>query len=99
MSFVSDLHKNNYLSSLSFADLIAQRRILKAKIKYYTHVYEEAEEAELENQDDYGMLATIQAEMDYADHRIYQCELKIATVNKLLLARSIAIWKQKKSAP
>jgi len=97
MSFLSDFHKNKYLVNLSIADLIAQRRILKAKMIYFQKIFEDAEEAELENLEDYGMLATIQAEMDYADYRISRCEEKIAVVDKHIMAHCIQIWKGKKT--
>jgi hypothetical protein len=95
MSYFKQIHKNQYLVSLSIQDLIAQRRILKAKMKYFQNLYDEGELAEEENQDDYGMLATIQAEMSYAEHCMLRCERKLKLVDRLIISKSIQLWKTK----
>jgi hypothetical protein len=81
---------------LSVPDMIAYRQILKKKLKYYRDLYDEAALAEEENQDDYGMLATLQAEMDYAETKMMRCENKMDAISRMIIFKSITFWMKKK---
>jgi hypothetical protein len=84
MSFSKIIHKDQYLQNLSFAELESLKTITEKKKLYYENVLKEATKAEEENQDDYGMLATAQAEMDYAESQILKCEKRLALLYLLM---------------
>lgn len=78
------MHQEQYLQTLTMSELIALQSITKKKMTYYQEVYKMAEQAEAENQDDYGMLATAQAEMDSAEVCIMRCEQKLRLLETLI---------------
>ena len=84
------------LKWLSVPEMIAYRQVIKGKMKYYQNLFDEAALAEEQNQDDYGMLASIQDEMDYAEERLMRCEKKLERINRLIIAKSVEIWMKKK---
>ena len=96
MSLYIPMHKHRHIMDLSVPDMIAYRQILKKKLKYYRDLYDEAALAEEENQDDYGMLATLQAEMDYAETKMMRCENKMDAISRMIIFKSITFWMKKK---
>ncbi len=84
MSFSRMAHKNQYLQNLSSIELHSLKDITEKKKTYYESLLKEAIKAEEENQDDYGMLATAQAEMDYAERKILKCEKKLKVIRTFL---------------
>jgi len=84
MTMFKQIHKNEYLQTLSSTELDCLRSITEKKIVYYKNLLEEATKAEEENQDDYGILATAQAEMDHAERKIMKCEEKLKVITLLL---------------
>lgn len=90
------MHKSRHFGELSISELVSYRRLLKKKIQYWWNLYDEMVEVEENNQDDYGMLATAQSEMDFAEAKVVKCEQKLKTVDQILLAKCIAIWLKRK---
>jgi hypothetical protein len=96
MSLFATMHKNRHFMELSVPEMLAYRQVLKKKLKYYQDLYDEAAEAEEANQDDYGILATAQAHMDFAETKIMSCEEKLETIDRMMVSKCIAIWWSKK---
>jgi hypothetical protein len=96
MSLYIPMHKHRHMLELTVPEMIAYRQILKKKLKYYRNLYDAAALAEEENQDDYGMLATVQAEMDFAETKMMRCENKKDTIDRMIVFKSISIWKKNK---
>lgn len=81
---------------LSVSEMLAYRRVLKKKMKYYQNLYDEMVLVEEENQDDYGMLATAQEEMDFAERKLMRCEDELKMIDQMIVSEVIAIWLKKK---
>lgn len=96
MSLFIPMHKTKRFMELSVSEIIAYRRVLKKKMKYYQDVYVEATLAEEHNQDDYGILATAQAEIDFAECKLMRSQKKLKTVDHILVSKCIVIWSKKK---
>ena len=96
MSLFATMHKNRHFMELSVSEMLSYRQVLKKKMKYYQDLYDEMVLVEEENQDDYGMLATAQAEMDFAEGKLMRCQKKLETINRMMVSKVIAIWLKKK---
>jgi hypothetical protein len=96
MSLFATMHKNRHYMELSVSEMLSYRQVLKKKLKYYQDLYEEAKLAEEENQDDYGMLATAQAEMDFAESKLVRCEKKMKMIDRMMVSKVVSIWVNKK---
>lgn len=84
------MHKKKQLMQLSLSEMLAYRQIIMKKLKYYQDLYDEAAIAEEENQDDYGILATVQAEMDFAERKGWRYEKKKEILDQMLAENSFA---------
>lgn len=76
---------------LSLAEMLVYRQIIMKKLKYYQDLYDEAARVEAENQDDYGLLATVQAEMDFAERKGWRYEKKKEIIDQMIAENSFAM--------
>jgi hypothetical protein len=80
----------NTVVKFSVRELLSYRRHLKKKIWYYHFLFNEAVMAEEENQDDYGMLGSIQKQMDYAERKLMKYQLKLDTIDGMMVSRIVS---------
>lgn len=80
----------NTVVKFSVRELLSYRRHLKKKIWYYHLMFNEAVTAEEQNQNDYGMLGSIQREMDYAERKLMKYQLKLDSIDSMMVSRVIS---------
>lgn len=85
------MHKKKQLSHLSLSEALVYRQIIMKKLRYYQDLYDEAALVEAENQDDYGLLATVQAEMDFAERKGWRYEKKKELLDQMIAENSFVM--------
>jgi hypothetical protein len=78
----------NSVVKFSVRELLSYRRHLKKKIWYYQNIFNDAASAEDQNQDDYGMLGSIQREMDLAERKLMKYQMKLESIDAMEVVRA-----------
>lgn len=86
----SKILATNSFVKFSVRELLSYRRHLKKKIWYYHTIFNDAAMAEEQNQYDYGMLGSIQKEMDFAERKLMKYQMKLESIDTMVLSRVIA---------
>lgn len=80
----------NTFVKFSVRELLSYRRHLKKKIWFYHTIFNEAAIAEEQNQDDYGMLGSLQKEMDYAERKLMKYQRRLDSIDTMMLSRVVS---------